>query len=330
MKVCIIGSSGHYGYALNGIRGQEDIIIQGISAGSTGESIDILYKSVTENGYLPKVYDDYKVMLDEIKPEIAVINCFFGDQAKVTVEALKRKIHVFVEKPISTTLGGLEDIKIEYSKAGVYLAAMFGIRYEPWFLTAKKVIEEGAIGTVRLMNSQKSYKLGIRGDHYKTRETYGGTIPWVGSHAIDWMRWLGGEEMKSVYASHSTMYNHNNGELEMSALCHFTFSNEVFGSSNIDYLRPQIAKSHDDDRIRIAGTHGVIEVRDKKVYLINGINDGMVELPLVPKGEIFTDFLNQVRDGKKCMVTAEDSFIITDASLKARISADEKKIIYFE
>jgi predicted dehydrogenase len=56
-------------------------------------------------------------------------------------------------------------------------------------------IKQGSIGKVRLMNSQKSYKLGSRSEFYKHRQTYGGTIPWVGSHAIDWMYWLSGRDL---------------------------------------------------------------------------------------------------------------------------------------
>src|SRR5690606_40743306 len=93
---------------------------------------------------------------------------------------------------------------------------------------------------------------------FKTRKNYGGTIPWVGSHAIDWLHWFSGEEFQAVYATHSSLYNREHGDLEVSALCQFKFSNEVMGSVNIDYLRPQNAPSHDDDRIRVAGTQGEI------------------------------------------------------------------------
>jgi predicted dehydrogenase len=245
------------------------------------------------------------------------------------VEVLKRNIDLFVEKPIATTLAELAEVKSAYEKSDSKLAAMFGIRYQPWFLTAYKYIKEGAVGEVRLMNAQKSYRLGQREDFYKKRETYGGTIPWVGSHAIDWMQWLSGKDFKSVYASHSTIANQNHGELEVSALCHFDFENQAAGSVNIDYLRPQNATSHDDDRIRIAGDKGVIEVLKEKVYLINDEIEGNRELPLVKKKEIFADFLDWVKGNGDCMITAEESFRVTEAALQARRSADQKKLIQF-
>jgi predicted dehydrogenase len=329
VRICIIGSSGHHGYALDAIKNDSDCQLVGIAPGSEGENIDGLQEKISRIGLQAPVYEDYRAMLDELKPDIAVVNCYFGDHAKVALEVLKRKIHIFIEKPIATTLEDLELVKKEYENSGVHLAAMMGIRYKSHFLTAWEAIKQGSIGKVRLMNAQKSYKLGSRSEFYKHRESYGGTIPWVGSHAIDWMYWLSGEKFVSVYASHSKQYNRDHGDLEVTALCHFTFTNEVFGGVNIDYLRPATAPTHDDDRIRIAGTEGVIEVRGGKVYLINNEAEGEQELPLLPEKNIFADFLRQVRGEGKCMVSAEDSFAVTEACLKARLSADKKEVVYF-
>ncbi|MFO7154433.1 MAG: Gfo/Idh/MocA family oxidoreductase [Caldicoprobacter oshimai] len=329
MKVVIIGSSGHYNYAIEGIREDKDVTIVGVAPGSEGEDVSPAYQAACKIGHAPKVYDDYRIMLDEVKPDIAVVNCFFGHHARVTMQVLERGIHAFVEKPVATTFEDLEQLKEAHSRSGVHLAAMFGIRYSAHFITAWNLVKDGVVGEIRLMNAQKSYKLGQRSDFYKSRSTYGGTIPWVGSHAIDWLYWFSGQKFESVFASHSTRYNLEHGDLEVSALCHFTFSNEVFGSVSIDYLRPKQAPTHDDDRLRLVGTRGVLEVRNGKVYLINDDIDGIREVPLLPKQNIFIDFLRQIRGEGECLVTAHDSFYVTEACLKARQSADEGKVIRF-
>jgi predicted dehydrogenase len=315
---------------LSRIKDSKKAVIVGISPGSKGEKVDTLYKKVCELGYSPEAFEDFEEMLDKVKPDVAVINSYFCDHAKIVLKTLQRKIHVFVEKPIATTLEDLELVKQAYRGAGVSLTAMFGIRYKPWFLTASKAIKSGEIGMHRLLSAQKSYRLGSRSDNYKKRELYGGTIPWVGSHAIDWVYWFSGERFQSVFATDSRLYNKNHGELELNAQCQFTLTNEVMASVSIDYLRPSKAPSHDDDRIRVAGTEGVIEVRGQKVYLINNKESGIQELPLVEEGEIFEDFLKEVAGEGKCMVSAEDSIYITEICLKTRQAADEKRVIYFE
>ena len=330
MKICFIGATGHTRFVLDGIKGDKDVHIEGIAPGSKEEKIDSFIKKLNDKGYNVKAFDNYKDMLDEIKPDIAVVASYFGYHGRVVLDCIDRHCNVFVEKPVATDMKELDDIRNAYETSDISLAAMMGIRYTPHFFTAWKAVQDGAVGKVRLMNAQKSYRLGNREEFYKSRKTYGGTIPWVGIHAIDWLYWFSGEKFKSVYATHSKSYNNNHGDLEISALCHFTFENEVMGSVNIDYLRPATAPTHDDDRIRIAGTEGVIEVREGKVYLINNAAQGIQELPLQSGGEIFTEFMAQVRGNGKCMVTAEDSFYVTEAALRARQSADEERVIKFE
>ena len=329
MKVCIVGASGHGSFVFRAMEQDPSIKVVGVAPGSEGEDASKMAKMAEKQGQSAKLYDDYREMLDQEKPDVVAVNCFFGDHGKVNLEVLQRRIHLFAEKPLATELEELELLEKEYKAANVELAAMLGLRYLPAFYTAWHAVQDGAIGQVRLLTAQKSYRLGTRPDFFKDRKTYGGTIPWVGSHAIDWIYWFAGEEFVSVAAQHSAMYNNGLGDLEMSALCQFRFSNEVMGSANIDYLRPAKAPTHGDDRVRVAGTKGVIEVMDGKVTLINDQSEGIQELALLDAPAFFAEFAKQVRGEGKCLVSAKDSFEVTKACLLARESADKQEIVYF-
>ncbi len=327
MRICLIGVTGHIDYVFQGMAKDPACRITGVAPGSPGEKTERLAGRPEVSG--ARFYTDYRKMLDELRPEIAVVACHFCDHARVTVEALARGCHVFVEKPLALTFEDLALVKKAYAAANRHLAAMFGLRYAPWFLTAWEGVQEGMIGRIRLLNAQKSYKLGRREEFYHRRASYGGTLPWVGSHAIDWIHWFSGERFCSVYASHSRQFNREHGELEVTALAHFTLTNEVFASVTLDYLRPEKAPAHDDDRLRLVGTEGIMEIRDGKVFLLSGEGGGAQELPLSPGGDIFSDFLRQVRGEGAALVTAEDSFYITEAALAARRSADEGRVVFF-
>lgn len=330
MKICIIGSSGHVNYVLEDLKKRPDIKIVGIAPGPKEEGVYGLFEKLKSLGHPVEHFEDYTKMLDVIKPDIAVVACYNGNHGRVTMEVVNRDIHAFVEKPIATTMEELKELETLVKSKNIHLAGMFGIRYTPWFSTAQKLVEEGAIGTVRLINAQKSYKLGNRGINFKDSDLYGGTIPWVGSHAIDWVYWFANRKFKAVYATQSSLHNNDHNSLETSALCHFTMEGEISASVSIDYYRPSFAKTHDDDRIRVVGTKGVIEVREKKVYLINEDNDGTKELETVSPEGIFTDFLKAIEVKVKPLVTTESSFYVTEACLKARLSAETLKIVYFE
>lgn len=327
MKICIIGSSGHYQYALRGIKEDEEAKIIGISPGCEGENLEKLYTHVKQIGFSPEVYSDPITMLDYIKPDIVVINTFFFKNSEIAIEAMKRGIHVYIEKPVALSVEELEKLKDILQQTKVKFSAMLGLRYTSHFWTAYKLIKENKIGEIRLLHAQKSYKLGIRPDFYKQRKTYGGTIPWVGIHAIDWIYWLSGKKFKSVFAQHSKLYNNGHGELETTAFCSFTMESEVLATVNIDYLRPSIAPTHDDDRIRIVGTKGVLEVVNGKVYLLNDETKEITEVLLENPPIVFLDFINEIRGKDRCLVSAEDSFYTTYISLLARKSADENKLI---
>jgi len=331
-KVCFIGLCGHAGTAVAAIAdAPQDFEIVGISAGSEGVDISRLEKMI-ESYNLPAAprYEDYQEMLRTLKPDIAVVDGYFCDHAKMAAYALDLGIHVYCEKPVATTLEDLEMLKAAYARAkerGVHFSYMLTTRYDPWFYTAHKAVEAGAIGEVRMLNGQKSYKVGNRGPLYHKRETYGGTIPWVGIHAIDWVLWFAGKKVKRVTAAQSSIANGNAGTMEATAICLFEMEDEIVAHVNIDYLRPKEAPTHGDDRLRVAGTKGVIEARliDRKVYLIN--EDGYQELELQTPPRIFADFVASL-DGKGEMpITAEESFYGTEVCLKAQLAADTGKTV---
>ncbi len=328
MRICIIGASGHYGYVLNSLDdGCPDVIV-GIAPGPGGEDIAHLFKDVNSTSRpAPRTYDCYLQMLDHEKPDMAVVNCIFGMQGKVVAEVLRRGIHVFAEKPLAADLQELADIQRLAQSPGIHLAAMMALRYERPFYTAYRLIHQGAVGELRLLQAQKSYKLGKRPSFYKDRQTYGGTIPWVGSHGVDWIHWFTGQKFVSVYASHSSKGNQGHGSLEAAALCHFELEDSIFASVSIDYLRPDGASGHGDDRIRAVGTDGILEVIESKVYLTSRVQPCReMDLEEVP-GTMFSDFAAQVQGSEKCLISKEDSLYVTKICLLTRQSADEGRVI---
>ncbi len=327
MKMCFIGLRGHHGYTIEGLKQLPEIEVPAISPGC-GDDISSLHGKLKEIGRDARMISDWRKMLDDEKPEMLCIDGPFDLHAEMCVESLKRGIHAFCEKPIALTIEDLDRVRKEYSKVkGIHLSSMVGLRYDPAFMTAWKQVKAGAIGKVKLITTQKSYSLGKRPDFFKKRSTYGGTIPWVGSHSIDWTYWFSGSKFKSVYAHHDSSDNFDQGDMEITALFMFEMQNGVLASGNIDYLRPKAAKTHGDDRVRIAGTEGVIEVMDKKVTLID--KNGTRQLDAVADRQIFVDFVMHIQGKSKSLVDAEQTFDLTEACLLARESADTGKVIKF-
>ncbi|MGB7158373.1 MAG: Gfo/Idh/MocA family oxidoreductase [Tepidisphaeraceae bacterium] len=327
--VGVIGSRGHYRSVLRELESLPSLRVVALADG--GDTVAPSVAWCKENAHAPETFDDHRAMLDRAKPDMVVVCGPFEAHAAMCIDAIERGVHVLTEKPAALTLAELDRLREACDRhPNVHLAGMMFSRYESGFFTARQLIAGGAIGDVRLIDARKSYKLGTRDAYYHARDTYGGTIPWVGSHAIDWVMWLsGGHAFKRVYATHSARDNGGNGTMERSALCHFTLAGERFASVSIDVFRPAAAPTHGDDWIRVVGTTGVLEARPNAVTLINESNDGSKPVPLACDRQFLRDFVEHVEGRRAAPIDTRATLDLTRACLLARQSADEGRVVEF-
>ena len=299
MKICFIGACGHSRQAYTYLLTRPDVQIVGYAPGSDHETKVPVFAQ-----QLP-FYEDYRVMLDQLQPDYAVVSPVFGLTASVIMECAQRKIHVFSEKPVATTLADLEAVEKAVQESGIRFCAMHYLRYDPAFFEGAKLVRSGAIGDVKMVTAQKSYKYDTRPAWYADADLYGGTIPWVGIHAIDWMYAFTGKRFLSV----TTQTVGENPE--MAALCQFALEDGVIGSMNLDFYRPKGAATHGDDRIRCVGTKGVLEVSDGKITLITEAETVVTEPKDAP--ELLQLFLDEAG-----AISPEEIFYLTRVALVAK------------
>jgi predicted dehydrogenase len=311
MKVCFIGACGHTRQAHRYLKSRRDVILCGIAPESEDEGL--------VRSFDPDVpfFKDYKEMLDKERPDLAVISPVFCHTGRVIIECASRGIDVFAEKPVAASIDELAAVETAMRESGIRFSAMHYLRYTPAFYHGARMVRSGKIGEVKLINAQKSYKFGTRPGWYGKRELYGGTIPWVGIHAIDWIYDFTGKKFLTVRASASGT------SPEMAALCQFEMEGGALASASIDYYRPSEAPTHGDDRIRCVGTRGVIEIRDDTIILTS---EGGVST-LTP--DAAPELLEQFIDGKDA-ITPEEIFYLTRVAILARESADTQKSIKIE
>ncbi|HMO26762.1 MAG TPA: Gfo/Idh/MocA family oxidoreductase, partial [Tepidisphaeraceae bacterium] len=212
----------------------------------------------------------------------------------------------------------------------VQVAGMMFTRYSPGFYTARQLIASGALGGVRLIESRKTYKLGNRPSWVRRWEAYGGSIAWIGSHAIDWTDFLAGLPMRRVYASQSSRHNAGFGTMETSALIHLTLDGATFASVAIDVFRPQSAATHGDDWARVVGTAGVLEIRPMSVHLLTESDTAPVARQVACDRMPLDDFVRATRGERPGLIGTEDTLRLADACLRAVRSADEGRVIDFD
>ena len=198
------------------------------------------------------------------------------------------------------------------------------LRHQPKNVSVRELIQRGAIGEVCQVASQKSYKWGDRPAWYRSRERLGGTIPFIGIHSLDIIRWVTGLDFTHVAASHGNLGRPELGETEGHASILAQLGDGASVTARLDYLRPAAAPTHGDDRLRIIGTKGLIEVNegDEAVSLIT--DEKRERIPFGETDNLFVEFAKFLRGGPRPRFSADDCFDITEVMRRSRESADEK------
>jgi len=190
----------------------------------------------------------------------------------------------------------------------------------------REAVKQGLIGEVTQGGGQKSYRLGERPAWQKTRETFSGIIPFIGIHIMDLCRWATGREFAEVMAYAANVGHPEMGDLEDTACLIVRLDNGGSAAFRLDYCRPAAAPSHGDDRLRVAGSRGVIEAMDEKVTLITH-DAGPRELPLPPSVNFFAEYVEALRSDREPFIPFADCVGITEVVLRARESAESGKPI---
>ena len=323
MNIAIIGSSGHFAFVTRALPLRAGLNLRAVAPGSPAEDMASALAAAAQAGQTPALYADWREMLDREAIDVVAVNPWFRDAADISVACLGRGIHVFSEKPLATTLDKLDQLESAWRASGRALAGMFNLRYCAWFRTVRQAIDDGLIGEVRQLHGQKSYKLGQRGELYRRRETYGGTIPWVAIHALDWVLQLGGrcEWVAGVQDTHG---NRGHGELETTSALLCGLENGVIGTVTADFLRPDGAPRHDDDRLRVTGTRGMLEALNGRVFLEN--EEPRRELPLLEEKNCFLEMLDAIGTPMEEKL-ALDALEVSRVALLARRAGDERRVI---
>ena len=272
-------------------------------------------------------YGQWRHLIEHTMPDVCCVAGESGARCEQLLALIERDVHIVAEKPLVTTLPDLERVRAAFAKSKSQLTMLLELRHQPKHVRVREIIQRGDIGEVSLVTVQKSYQWGERPDWFQSRARLGGTIPYIGIHSLDLIRWITGLDFTHVAAFHGNIGRRAMGETESHASVLAQLSNGASVTARIDYLRPAKAPTHSDDRLRVAGTRGVIEVNegDDTVSLIT--DEKTERIPFGETENLFVEFAKFIQGGAPPRITADDCFRITEIVLRAREAADEKKMI---
>lgn len=121
----------------------------------------------------------------------------------IAIDAMKNKINVLTEKPMSIELKDADEMIRTSKETGVTLGVIFQTRYVKGCMELKKIIESGKIGKIQ---SASSFLTWARPDAYYKQSDWKGTWDKEGGgvlidqaiHSIDRVLWLVGDDVECV------------------------------------------------------------------------------------------------------------------------------------
>lgn len=159
---------------------------------------------MAKHGVVGQEYSSLGQLLADDRIQI-VVSCTHPDvRAAHSIKAAESGRHVVLEKPVGLTRQDTSQIREAVAKAGVKTVTSFVLRWNPQFVTVRRLIDDGILGDL-IYGEADYWHPAVRakpGSPYLSKEKVGSAFLSGGCHAVDMLRYLGGEVIEvSAFAA---------------------------------------------------------------------------------------------------------------------------------
>jgi predicted dehydrogenase len=142
---------------------------------------------------IKRAYGSYEALLNDPDIEAVYISLPNSLHAEWSIKALEAGKHVLCEKPFSRNVRDVEAAFDVAERTGRLLSEAFMYRHNPQTKRAKELVDQGAIGDLRLIRSAFSYSLYDETNIRLHAGLEGGALMDVGCYCVSASRLFGGE-----------------------------------------------------------------------------------------------------------------------------------------
>lgn len=314
-----------------------------------GEEDILLYR--THQGTLSEAgLEDFPSVNDldaalAARPDAVIVANPTALHLQVAIPAAEAGCHLLLEKPVSNSMDGVEQLKSVVRAGRSKVLVGFQFRFHPGLQLVKEFLESGAIG--QPLSARAVYAEYLPGMHpwedyhqsYSARRDLGGGVILTLCHPLDTLLWLLGD-VDRVWGFVGQL-NSFVIEVEDTAEIGLRFKSGVLGSVRLDYN--QRPPSH---YLEIVGTHGTVrwDNRENTVRLYRADRDQVADEP-EDRWEMYTvaegferndmflaemqHFLAVLKQGTEPLCSLEDGIKTLELALAARRSAEEGVLVQF-
>lgn len=213
-------------------------------------------------------YTDYRLMLEEQKPELVAIATESGKHAQIALDCIEAGCNVIIEKPIALSLEDADQIIEKAKEKGVKVCACHQNRFNKSIQKIREAVEKRRFG--RLLYGTAHIRWARDHEYYdraKWRGTWeqdGGALMNQCIHDIDLLRWMMGDEIEEVVGMTDRL-KHDYIEAEDLGIALIKFKN---GSYGIIEGTTNVYPKNLEETLYIFGEKGTVKAGGEAVNII--------------------------------------------------------------
>jgi predicted dehydrogenase len=202
-------------------------------------------------------FTDFDEALTTVRPNLVFIctpPVFHVSQA---LQAVRAGAHVFIEKPLSHTLDGVDELIIEAEARQRVVQVGYNLRFHPGLKRVKQLVDEDAIGRILWAYVEVGQYLPDwrpwQNYHqsYSARRDLGGGIILDASHELDYAIWLLGQPVEVLCMA--SMVSDLNVDVEDCATVLLRFASGTQADVHMDFVQRGYSRS-----CKLAGDRGTV------------------------------------------------------------------------
>lgn len=280
---------------------------------------------------------DYKELLGDPNIDFVIITVPDNSHMEIACAFMRDGKDVLLEKPMALTVPECEEMLRVEKETGKRLMVGQVVRYNNNFATAKKLVDEGAIGELAFVESEYAHDYSVaRGyNDWRVNPEREGMIG-GGCHAVDLLRWIAGNPTEvHAFSNHKYL---TDWPVNDTTVAIYKFPNGVIGKvfCGIGVKRDYTM------RTCLYGTKGTIIVDSKSteltLYQVNDDPKGYTvpqSVPCTPishnmAGEI-SDFVDAMVEGRPNPIAAIEgasTVAVCRATVESAKTGETVKIVY--
>jgi predicted dehydrogenase len=174
-------------------------LIPGVHASERAELIAVASREQSKaeayarEWQIERAYGSYEALLEDPDVEAVYIPLPNTLHCEWSIRAMEAGKHVLCEKPLSRHPEEVDEAFDVADRTGRFLMEAFMYRHNPQMIRLKQLVDQGAIGELRLIRSAFGYSLYDEENIRLRMDVEGGALMDVGCYNVSGSRLLGGE-----------------------------------------------------------------------------------------------------------------------------------------